>query len=39
VNVSQFLTVHRDVLTERIRTLSPALLQQVDEGLRFALDL
>jgi len=39
VNVSQILTVHRDVLTERIRTLSPALLQQVDEGLRFALDL
>ena len=39
VNVSQILTVHRDVLTERIRTLSPALLKQVDEGLRFALDL
>ncbi len=39
VNVSQILTVNRDVLTERIRTLSPALLKQVDEGLRFALDL
>ncbi len=39
VNVSQILTVHRDALTERIRTLSPALLRQVNEGLRFALDL
>ena len=39
VNVSQILTVNRDVLTERIRTLSPALLKQVNEGVRFALDL
>ncbi len=38
-HVSQILTVHRDVLTERIRTLSPALLKQVNESLRFALDL
>lgn len=39
VNVSQILTVHRDVLTEQVRALSPALLKQVNEGLRFALDL
>ena len=39
VNVSHILTVHRDALTERIRTLSPALFRQVNEGLRFALDL
>ncbi|MEO7520489.1 MAG: type II toxin-antitoxin system PemK/MazF family toxin [Gemmatimonas sp.] len=39
VNVSQLVTVHRDVLTERIRPLAAALLKQVDEGLRFALDL
>ena len=39
VNVSQILTVHRDVLLEQVRTLSPTLLKQVNEGLRFALDL
>lgn len=39
VNVSQVLTVNRDVLTERVRVLSPAILKQVSEGLRFALDL
>ena len=39
VNVSQILTVHRDLLTERVRPLSPALLKQVNDGLRFALDL
>jgi mRNA interferase MazF len=39
VNVSQILTVNRDALTERVRTLSPSLVKQVDEGLRFALDL
>lgn len=38
-NVSQILTVNRDVLTEQLRTLSPALVKQVNEGLRFALDL
>lgn len=38
VNVSQILTVHRDLLTERVRPLSPALLKQVNDGLRFALD-
>ena len=39
VNVSQILTIHRDVLTERVRALSPALLKQVNDGLLFALDL
>ena len=39
VNVSQVLTVHRDVLMERVRPLSPAMLKHVNEGLRFALDL
>ena len=39
VNVSQLLTIHRDVLTECVSVLAPALLKQVDEGLRFALDV
>lgn len=38
-NVSQILTVNRDVLTERVRTLPPAVVKQVNQGLRFALDL
>lgn len=38
-NVSQILTVNRDALTERVRSLSPSLMKQVNEGLRFALDL
>lgn len=37
-NVSQILTVNRDALTERVRSLSPSLMKQVNEGLRFALD-
>lgn len=38
-NVSQVLTVNRDLLTELLRSLSPSLIKQVNEGLRFALDL
>lgn len=38
-NVTQVLTVNRDVLTERVRGLSPSLVKQVAVGLRFALDL
>jgi mRNA interferase MazF len=39
VNVSQVLTVDRGVLTERVKRLSPALVDQVDSGLRMALAL
>ena len=38
-NVSQILTVNRDALTERVRSLSPSIMKQVNAGLRFALDL
>ena len=38
-NVSQILTVNRDALTERVRSLTPSLMKQVNDGLRFALDL
>lgn len=38
-NVSQILTVNRDALTERVRSLTPSLMKQVNEGLRFTLDL
>lgn len=38
-NVSQLLTVNREILTERVRALAPSLLDQVDDGLRLALGL
>jgi mRNA interferase MazF len=38
-NVSQLLTIHREILTLRVRALSPSLLDQVDDGLRLALEL
>ncbi|MDP1857353.1 MAG: type II toxin-antitoxin system PemK/MazF family toxin [Gemmatimonadaceae bacterium] len=38
-NVSQILTVNRDALTERVRSLAPSFMKQVNEGLRFALDV
>ncbi|MEP6834553.1 MAG: type II toxin-antitoxin system PemK/MazF family toxin [Gemmatimonas sp.] len=38
VNVSQILTVDRDMLTERVNVMTPSIMKQVDEGLRFALD-
>jgi mRNA interferase MazF len=39
VNVSQVLTVDRGVLTERVKRLPPALVDQVHSGLRLALAL
>lgn len=39
VNVSQLLTVDREVLAERVARISPVLLRQVDEGLRLVLDV
>jgi len=38
-NVSQVLTVDKSLLTEKIATLSPRLLWEVDEGLRLILGL
>ncbi|HYT48246.1 MAG TPA: type II toxin-antitoxin system PemK/MazF family toxin [Burkholderiales bacterium] len=38
-NVSQLITLDRSVLTERIGRLPPAQQQQLDEGLRLALEL
>lgn len=39
VNVSQVFTVDRAVLTERVASLSGALMRKVDDGLRKVLDL
>ena len=38
-NVSQVVTVGRDVLTERVGKLSPDLMTTVDAGLRLVLSL
>ncbi len=38
-NVTQVLTINRDLLTDRVRALSTSLVKQVGKGLRFALDL
>ena len=38
-NVSQVLTVTREVLTERVARLSANLMRQVDDGLRTVLAL
>jgi mRNA interferase MazF len=38
-NVTQVLTVNRDLLTERVHGVSASIVKQVNEGLRFALDL
>ncbi len=38
-NVSQLLTMNREMLTQQVRALSPSLLDQVDDGLRLALGL
>jgi mRNA interferase MazF len=38
-NVTQVLTVNRDLLTERVHGVSASIVTQVNEGLRFALDL
>jgi mRNA interferase MazF len=39
VNVSQIVTVDKDLLTERIGTLPAKLLKQVEDGLRMVLVL
>ena len=38
-NVSQVLTIDRDLLTERVGHLPTSLLRQVDDGLRIVLEL
>lgn len=38
-NVTQVITVDRGVLTERVKHLPATLVEQIDDGLRLALDL
>ena len=38
-NVTQVLTINRDLLTDQVCGLPPSLVKQVNEGLRFALGL
>ncbi len=39
VNVTQLATIDREVLEQRVATLPPWLMSQVDDGLRRALNL
>ena len=39
VNVSQLVTVDRRFLTQKVKTLDQAVLDQVDDGLRLVLSL
>jgi mRNA interferase MazF len=39
VNVSQVITLDRELLTKRVRGLSADTMRQIDEGLRLALGL
>jgi mRNA interferase MazF len=39
VNVSQVVTLNKSFLTEKVGSLSPKLMNAVDEGLRLALGL
>ena len=39
VNVSQLLTVDKNLLLERIRTLPSRTMTRIDDGLRLVLDL
>ena len=39
VNVSQLFTIDRDALSERVSSLSGALMRKVDDGLRKVLTL
>lgn len=39
VNVTQVLTIPRDMLTALVRAVSSSIMKQVDDGLRLALDL
>lgn len=38
-NVTQLLTINRELLTQRVGTLPAALVKQVNAGLRFALEV
>jgi mRNA interferase MazF len=39
VNVSQVITLDRELLTQRVRGLPADTMRQIDEGLRLALAL
>jgi mRNA interferase MazF len=39
INVSQVVTLDRDLLTEKVRTLPHAVVDRVNEGLRIVLGL
>lgn len=39
VNVSQVITLDRELLTQRVRGLPADIMRQIDEGLRLALGL
>ena len=39
VNVSQVVTVDRELVVERVKRLRPALMSRIDDGLRLALGL
>lgn len=39
VNVSQIITLDKSLLTEKVRSLTGAVVQRVDEGLRLVLAL
>ena len=39
LNVSQIMTLDRDLLTDRVRMLASPLLEELDAGLRLALGL
>ncbi len=39
INISQILTIDKSFLTDRVRTLSPELFRQVEDGLRLVLTL
>jgi mRNA interferase MazF len=39
VNVSQVVTLDRELLTQRVRGLPADTMRQIDEGLRLALGL
>jgi mRNA interferase MazF len=39
INVSQIITIHKSFLTEKVHTLSNAIMAEVDEGLRLVLKL
>ena len=39
INVSQIITIDKSFLTEKVHTLSNAIMAEVDEGLRLVLKL